>query len=379
MKHAFYNVAALTFIFASGATATAVFFILQPFVKPLLWAMLIGSVLHPVKHKLVIRTRKWLDGLGDDKSMLAFEFLSLPVKIVDVSAEWIGSAILARLKLLLCLVLGIPTAYFIQQMILSKLLLLYSFYDICCYIFNILVSFSAVPLPVAVGICTGSLTLVASLAGRFSPIALKLISHFTWIFIYFVIADLFGSFKFLVFLATLGLLLVSYAIQFHWINGEPDGVFEETVLEEENEEFALDVGSTPSRSSEIRKHKSFRTPFAISQMWRESFVGAAIAASLTPAQPTGAAPETGGQTSNGYIQATLWACLAVQLWRHMWLLHFFPIPLVCFIIKLIGSYVGLWRFLNSRRKALIKSVSDWLAKYQDQIFPRPLQRICQVK
>lgn len=53
LTNAFYNVAVVCFLVAGGGAAMAVYFILQPFLKPLLWAILVGSVLHPLKHKVI--------------------------------------------------------------------------------------------------------------------------------------------------------------------------------------------------------------------------------------------------------------------------------------------------------------------------------------
>jgi hypothetical protein len=59
LKSAFYNVLALvlsTFVILAFWT---VYCILEPFFKPLLWALLVGTVLHPFKANLSAWTRAW--------------------------------------------------------------------------------------------------------------------------------------------------------------------------------------------------------------------------------------------------------------------------------------------------------------------------------
>jgi len=59
LKHAFYNV--LAFVLSAFVIIAfwGVFCILDPFIKPLLWALLCGSVLHPFNERLCRFIRSW--------------------------------------------------------------------------------------------------------------------------------------------------------------------------------------------------------------------------------------------------------------------------------------------------------------------------------
>ncbi|KAK9875492.1 hypothetical protein WA026_007883 [Henosepilachna vigintioctopunctata] len=52
LKQALYNAVALLLLFLCCAAGWALFVILEPFMKPLMWALLVGSVLHPLKRSL---------------------------------------------------------------------------------------------------------------------------------------------------------------------------------------------------------------------------------------------------------------------------------------------------------------------------------------
>jgi hypothetical protein len=54
LRHALYNALALFLLMVCISVGYAVCFIMEPFMKPLLWALLCGSVLHPFK-VLIIR------------------------------------------------------------------------------------------------------------------------------------------------------------------------------------------------------------------------------------------------------------------------------------------------------------------------------------
>lgn len=49
LRHALYNALALFLLMVCTSVGYAVCFIMEPFMKPLLWALLCGSVLHPFK------------------------------------------------------------------------------------------------------------------------------------------------------------------------------------------------------------------------------------------------------------------------------------------------------------------------------------------
>lgn len=62
-KQAFYNVVGSFLMVIFSAAAWGVFIILQPFLKPLLWALLCGSVLYPFKNRLSKKLRSGIDAL----------------------------------------------------------------------------------------------------------------------------------------------------------------------------------------------------------------------------------------------------------------------------------------------------------------------------
>lgn len=55
-----YNAITLLFLFITGCMLLAVYYILEPFLHPLLWAVLVGMVLHPFKHMSTSGITQWL-------------------------------------------------------------------------------------------------------------------------------------------------------------------------------------------------------------------------------------------------------------------------------------------------------------------------------
>ncbi|KAK2703643.1 hypothetical protein QYM36_017941 [Artemia franciscana] len=87
IKNAVYNIIALIFVLLGVGAGTAVYFVLEPFIKPLLWAILIGSVLHPAKAAAVSWVTNYLQNMMDQKIPVIFGSILAPISIVDRLAE----------------------------------------------------------------------------------------------------------------------------------------------------------------------------------------------------------------------------------------------------------------------------------------------------
>lgn len=68
-KQAFYNVLGSFLLVVFSVASWGVFMILEPFLKPLLWALLCGSVLHPFKYRITKKMHDWIDFL-DNSSII---------------------------------------------------------------------------------------------------------------------------------------------------------------------------------------------------------------------------------------------------------------------------------------------------------------------
>lgn len=86
-KQAFYNVAALVFVFFIFAACVAVYYVLEPFLRPLLWAVLFGSVLHPFKHSMTVLLKNWLQTLEESGTPFTVGAISSPFLIIDHVSE----------------------------------------------------------------------------------------------------------------------------------------------------------------------------------------------------------------------------------------------------------------------------------------------------
>lgn len=107
LKHALYNALALLLLFLCCAAVWALYLILEPFVKPLIWAVLVGSVLHPLKDSLAKRFRQWFNKLEESHTPLFIGLCVIPVNIVNDLSEFIGGKLLNNIRIIVGIILSI--------------------------------------------------------------------------------------------------------------------------------------------------------------------------------------------------------------------------------------------------------------------------------
>ena len=111
IKQAFYNTAANIFVLLACAAAIAVYFILESFLKPLLWAVLCGAFLYPFKRKVTNSLKAWLIGLRISETPIIFGVIITPIKCADNTIDRVCTTVIVKAKLIVGICLGILSLY----------------------------------------------------------------------------------------------------------------------------------------------------------------------------------------------------------------------------------------------------------------------------
>ena len=90
LQSAVYNVAAFLFVSVGFGAAVAAYFVLEAFIKPLLWAVLCGAFLYPFKKTLSAFVCTWLRSLSDSNTPLVMGVALLPFKILNEVSAVVG-------------------------------------------------------------------------------------------------------------------------------------------------------------------------------------------------------------------------------------------------------------------------------------------------
>ena len=99
VKHAFYNTAALVFVALSACAGVAVYYVLEAFLRPLLWAALCGAFLYPFKWKLTQVVRGFLRSLRESNTPLVLGALVVPFHLANKSSDVIGSFVTRKIRI----------------------------------------------------------------------------------------------------------------------------------------------------------------------------------------------------------------------------------------------------------------------------------------
>ncbi|XP_069161260.1 transmembrane protein 245 isoform X5 [Procambarus clarkii] len=113
LRNAFYNVAAIVFVGCVAAAAWSVYMIFQPFVQPLLWAVLCGSLLHPAKHTVTTWTQGWLSEVQSTHGLLSFAIALLPLRLLDTISEVVGRFVVRHVRSVVMVTVILPVVYII--------------------------------------------------------------------------------------------------------------------------------------------------------------------------------------------------------------------------------------------------------------------------
>ena len=73
-----FNAVAFVFVFITGCICLAVYYVLEPFLHPLMWAVLVGMVLHPFKFATTSQIKEWLTYLDTSGIPLSLGLLLSP-------------------------------------------------------------------------------------------------------------------------------------------------------------------------------------------------------------------------------------------------------------------------------------------------------------
>lgn len=98
LKGALYNFVIVIVV----ASTVAVCLVLGPFLKPLLWSVLIGAVLFPFKSSMSFSLKRWFHRLEEDDTHLLVGLALAPLEALESFGQYLTSVFIKHMQILIC-------------------------------------------------------------------------------------------------------------------------------------------------------------------------------------------------------------------------------------------------------------------------------------
>ncbi|XP_041104146.1 transmembrane protein 245-like isoform X1 [Polyodon spathula] len=367
IKQAFYNTGAMIFVAICCGAAVLVYFILEAFLRPLLWAVLCGTFLHPFKYSLARIGRRWLSSLQDTGTPIVLGTVLLPVWFVNYGVETLGDLVLKRLKALLLLVAGVPMLFFLYyfgSVIGVQVIIGHA----CGCIYSALDYFNAVWV----------FTLVAgyllAVLFKWTPSTqpyLRAISVPVWTVLLFYLASVTGSWRTPVFLILVSLMIVGTLHGTQKVNGKSGEISSKVLFIAAS---TISMAISYSGLAESHEHHPVAPPPGSSKDKH--------APSTSSSPPSGSSGQMRPdirfflqkkKTSDIYFVLLVWAIVLVQIWLNLWILQLLSVPVAVWVVKKLVQHFGLMNFARRNLVSWWEVVENSVMERQDALAPGPIR------
>lgn len=385
-KQAFYNVAAIVFVLFILVACVAVYYVLEPFLSPLLWAVLFGSVLHPFKQSMTVIVKQWLLSLQSSGTPLTVGALTSPFLIVDYVSEKMWEFTLQYIILFLSIASCVLVTFFIYRCVPGYVMT--TFFNLLSHLLNYVSTLLEFCQGASILVWTVVIGYLIILSIWWTPKTkpyLIVLSPVVWTIFICHLVSIAGQLRLTILLILFALMLIGLLAEIRGRYNESGPSVEAHVEEDPcalTPMQAIRSGLAWIRGAddtcpEMEPDVSFPLSSTLHSVSQKVQVDSSTPEKKRPTsllqESMSEEAKTEDKMSNFYIYGLLWMCFFVQLYRNMWLCYLMLIPCMYMGLKRAVVKFGVWNFLKEKCQNVLESCHGTFDQRKDALIPAPLR------
>ncbi|XP_018397233.1 PREDICTED: transmembrane protein 245 [Cyphomyrmex costatus] len=440
LKQGIYNAVALFFLCLVSVAGYGLYIILKPFVKPLIWALLCGSVLFPFKCLLVTVVQSWFIKVEASRTLLIVNVSLLPIHMFDNVSERVGSFLWMHIKYIiwtaLLALLAIGLYHFTPNVIMLFAWRMFQIFSIISGFFILTCNIFMVST-----ILIGYFIILYIYWTPSNSIRFRYMSFVIWFIISMYLSSIVGTYQVLVFAALQILCVIGFIYEVilimdgHELNGRhltfsqaasfaltnelvPSQQEDKSTLFDEQTNDCIPEGesiNTPiysqekaegSPSADVKDIKKICSTLrhGVKSLSLDTDDGLSTVMGMTTRRPvynihymnratlrdryllnkiraelrTSLDIQDDEVDTDKYMYGALYACAGMLLWKHRWIAHVLVIPLAYYIVKQLGSYFGFWKMILRNCNSMIEILKSWCMDRHQALIPSNIRGLYKI-
>ncbi|KYN00909.1 Transmembrane protein C9orf5 [Cyphomyrmex costatus] len=360
LKQGIYNAVALFFLCLVSVAGYGLYIILKPFVKPLIWALLCGSVLFPFKCLLVTVVQSWFIKVEASRTLLIVNVSLLPIHMFDNVSERVGSFLWMHIKYIiwtaLLALLAIGLYHFTPNVIMLFAWRMFQIFSIISGFFILTCNIFMVST-----ILIGYFIILYIYWTPSNSIRFRYMSFVIWFIISMYLSSIVGTYQVLVFAALQILCVIGF-------------IYEVILIMDGHELNGRHLTFSQAASFALTNEPVYNIHYMNRATLRDRYLLNKIRAELR----TSLDIQDDEVDTDKYMYGALYACAGMLLWKHRWIAHVLVIPLAYYIVKQLGSYFGFWKMILRNCNSMIEILKSWCMDRHQALIPSNIRGLYKI-